>query len=168
MFSFKPLFIFFFSICCLSNTALAQDSFTWENQSIGGGGFCLEVRFNPYSWDRPLGNPRLYLATDVSGVYRSADLGATWEMFKSYGEGTTEAMIPSRYATSIAFNNDFFLIYQATNEGIFSTLFDSPNWLGVNMPTRDQIFAQTQRSMDDEDGKYPWIGIIREYPLNNT
>lgn len=168
MFTPKRFLLFILAMCCFCRKTAAQDNFTWENQSIGGGGFCLEVRFNPYSWDRPLGNPRLYLASDVSGVYRSADLGATWEMFKNYSDGIDEAMIPSRYATSIAFNNDFFLIYMATNEGIFSTLFDSPNWLADNMPLRDQIFNQSQRSMDDADGKYPWIGIIREYPLNNN
>lgn len=46
----------------------------WESCALGGGGFLQHVAFSPAD------SNRLYLASDVGGVFRSDDGGGTWHM----------------------------------------------------------------------------------------
>lgn len=94
------------------------DEFFWTNTSIGGGGFTLEVRIDPFDNYAQGGNPVLYLATDVSGVYRSFDQGVSWEIL--YHDATLAKNILARYTTSIAFRNTGTRrIIVGSSEGIF-------------------------------------------------
>lgn len=147
------------------NPVFAQSNFTWQNQSLGGGGFCQEIRFDPYHLiGNPFGTPHLYLATDVSGLFRSSDLGDSWERVWDPA-ASTETDVPDANLTTTAFNVPNTRIIIGSGEGIHYGPAAGGNWLAANMPERgDPGFA----AMKAEDGRYPWIGIIREYPLNTN
>lgn len=58
------LFVTAFVCLALGGQTFGQNNFTWQNQSLGGGGFCQEIRFDPYHLiGNPFGTPHLYLAT---------------------------------------------------------------------------------------------------------
>lgn len=141
--------------------------YAWKNKSIGGGGFCLEIRFDPYDLYRPAGSPpTLYLVTDVSGLYRSTDLGGTWSQF---WHNTNNPDQLTRYLTTIAFNNTSGRVIVGSRDGIFyaqaSTI--GPSWTAAAMPDRNALASQGI-TMATADGLYPWIGIIREYPHDHN
>ena len=151
-------------VCLLLVASLeAQSDFTWQNQSIGGGGFCMEVRFDPYdlttsSWE----DPALYLATDVSGVYRSDNLGNSWQHLWD-PDATQEKDVLARYATTIAFSKSSQRIVIGTNEGIYYRPAAGGDWVAASLlPERG---APGLAGMSTGDGRFPWVGIIREYPL---
>ncbi|MDZ7268085.1 MAG: hypothetical protein ONB48_09705 [candidate division KSB1 bacterium] len=96
----------------------APEQFQWKNSSIGGGGFCMEIRIDPFDNYSQSGNPVLYLATDVSSVYRSFDRGVSWEML--FYEASLEKNTLARYTTSLAFRpTGSRRIIAGTVEGIY-------------------------------------------------
>lgn len=125
----------------------APDQFQWQNSSIGGGGFCMEIRIDPFDNYAQGGNPVLNLATDVSGVYRSFDKGVSWEML--FYEASLEKNTLARYATSLAFRpTGTRRTIAGTVEGIYLWRNSNNKWKGAVMPASPDNIA-------DEDGLYP-------------
>jgi len=99
-------------VLLLSGPGLAQDPFTWTQSSIGGGGFCLEIRFAPPNFfDKP-NSQTLYLATDVSGVYRSEAMEASgevtqWTRLVDSNPPSDEKDHLQLYTHSLAFTDKF-------------------------------------------------------------
>jgi hypothetical protein len=151
-----------------ATVVIAHAQFTWSPSSIGGGGFATEIRYDPYGILG--GSQALYLTTDVSGVFFSTFLGATWgRIWAPYDFG--ESFEPARYLTSVAFKDVYGQIVVGSVEGIYyRPLFGAAvhPWYLAGMPSRDFLPADLKQKMIDEktDGKYPWVSIIREYPQN--
>ncbi|MCK6559484.1 T9SS type A sorting domain-containing protein [candidate division KSB1 bacterium] len=151
------------TLSSLCGQSLGQNGFSWTNHSIGGGGFCLEIRFDPYDIYRPAGSPpTLYLATDVSGLYRSTDLGNSWQPVWD-PDPTSESDVPDAYLTTVAFNRTNARLIAGSAEGIYYGPAAGGDWRAAVMPARNDPGVPVMRA---EDGRFPWIGIIREYPLN--
>ncbi len=120
----------------------------------------MEIRIDPFDNYAQGGNPVLYLATDVSGVYRSFDKGVSWEML--FYEASLEKNTLARYTTSLAFRpTGTRRIIAGTVEGIYLWRNSNNTWKGAVMPASPNGIA-------DEDGIYPWIGVIRENPHDTT
>ena len=147
----------------LCGPAYGQNNFTWQNSTIGGGGYCLEVRFAPYNIFWSGNNPALFLATDVSGLYRSYDYGNAWQRFENLYAATSEQNIPGRYITSIGFTTQGATLVAGTLDGIFCGPANGQYWLAAWMPQRDNLPADLQGKMAEyNDGRYPRISLVRE------
>ena len=48
----------------------------WEIRGIGGGGAMFAPSFSPH-------DDQMYVVSDMSNLFRSDDLGASWEMYPS-------------------------------------------------------------------------------------
>lgn len=83
--SFLPLLL-----SLLSFTSFASDFRSygiWQSSRLGGGGYLQRAEFSPSDPNR------IYLASDVGGLYRSDDAGKSWHMLHGAlpsGEGSTQ------------------------------------------------------------------------------
>jgi len=140
--------------------------FLWRSSTIGGGGFCMEVRFAPSGFFSLPYERSLYLATDVAGVFRSLTMDASgnvtsWEWLHDEATTTSQHILP-RYTTTLAFTKKYngataSRVIAGTNEGIFVWNNQNYTWQATSMPEVSSI-----PNMNAADGRYPWIGIIRE------
>ncbi len=166
---FALLLVLFFSV----RAALAQDGFNWTHSSIGGGGFCMEIRFAPNNFFGLPHDHSIYVATDVAGVFRSTGLDANHEV--TGWERLYDANPPSekdalnRYTTSLAFTNSFnntpnSALIAGSKEGIYIWDESANTWRApLVQPDRSSLSA-AGLSMNPNDGLYPWISIVRECP----
>lgn len=167
------IFVMGFVCLAVSERATGQSNFTWANKTIGGGGFGMEIRFDPYNIYRPAGSPpTLYLATDVSGLYRSTNLGVSWQPVWSSNQLMENNAI-DRFAKSIAFNGNAGVVLIGTQEGIYCWTESTQEWgLVSDMPDRNDLqglgLNMVDALGDPDDGLYPEIGIIRECPSNTS
>lgn len=135
-----------------------DDFLEWKNASLGGGGFCMEIRFDPHNIYRIGNHPTLYLATHVSGLYRSSDLGENWTPLWHNSNSPDER---TRYVTTIAFDDFNDRIVIGSRDGIFyaSASNSSPNWALANMP--DRATLETAHGLDiNEASMLPGIGRL--------
>ncbi len=73
--------------------------------------------------------------------------------------------MPDAYLTTVAFNVPNARIIVGSAEGIYYGPATGGTWRAAVMPSRnDPGFT----AMSKEDGRYPWVGIIREYPRNTN
>lgn len=139
--------------------------FLWRSSTIGGGGFCMENRFAPSGFFGLPQERSFYLATDVAGVFRSLTMDASgnitsWERLYDEVTTTSQHILP-RYTTTLAFTKKFnnasaSRLIAGSSEGIFA--WSNPyTWQATSVPEVSAI-----PNMDPADGRYPWIGIIRE------
>jgi hypothetical protein len=176
--SFSPLFLFL-AFCSLlfASPGWAQDPFAWAPSSIGGGGFCLEIRFAPPNFFNMPSSQTLYLATDVSGVYRSDAMDASGEvtqwrrLIDPNPPGDEKHHLPP-YATALAFTEKFqglannHRLIVGTREGIAIWNETASSWRApTTQPDRVSLASQNL-TLDSKDGKYPTIGVIRQCPPN--
>lgn len=78
-------------ICCISVLVTSRDAFSqtryglWKSSRIGGGGYLQHIVFCPSDPNR------IYLTSDVGGMFRSDDKGKSWRMIHDTlpsGEGS--------------------------------------------------------------------------------
>jgi len=174
MYSFRSSFALLFVFCFFTRIASAQDPFTWSQATIGGGGYCMELRFAPRDdFFGKTAQQRLYLATDISGVYRSEAIDVAgevtqWKRLIDSNPAGEDEVLPA-YTTSLAFT-DRFLAQQnqerllvGTQEGIFIWNESNQSWRRAQQPLRS---ALDPNNLHSKDGKYSWISIIRQCPPN--
>ncbi|NUO80309.1 hypothetical protein HUU05_09560, partial [candidate division KSB1 bacterium] len=153
----------------LQQAAAQVGQFIWRSSTIGGGGFCLELRFAPPNFFGLSSDRSLYLATDVSGVYRSNGIVAdtlvmAWERLHDEYPASADDILP-RYTTTLAFTTKYdntSRLIAGSSEGIFAWSNQTYKWEMTTMPDRAAIGA----TMHASDGRYPWIGVIREVPVD--
>lgn len=69
------LFITVFLLACATHATYAQTTYgRWTSSKIGGGGYLQHIVFCPSDPNR------IYLSSDVGGMFRSDDKGRTWRM----------------------------------------------------------------------------------------
>ena len=80
---------------------------SWESRGVGGGGSFYSASISPYN------SQVIYIASDMSGVYRTSNFGASWETidFKQLGGGIN---------TNVCFTSDQSILYalQVTKKDI--------------------------------------------------
>ncbi|MGH7496847.1 MAG: FlgD immunoglobulin-like domain containing protein [bacterium] len=169
------LMLFVFVAC--AGTVRSQDPFAWTHSSIGGGGFCLEIRFAPSGFFNMPNSRTLYLATDVSGVYRSNAMDASgevtqWKRLIDPNPPANEKDPLPPYTTALAFTEKFqglannHRLIVGTTEGIVIWNETNSSWRApATQPDRTSLASQSI-TMDSKDGKYPTIGVIRQCPPN--
>lgn len=156
---------------------LAQDPFAWTHSSIGGGGFCLEIRFAPANFFNKPNSQTLYLATDVSGVYRSDAMDASgevtqWRRLIDPNPPADDKHHLPPYTTALAFTEKFqgvannHRLIVGTTEGIVIWNETSSSWRAPTTQPDRAALASESITMDSKDGKYPTIGVIRQCPPN--
>lgn len=71
---------------------------SWESCGVGGGGSFYSASISPYN------SQVIYIASDMSGVYRTSNFGASWETidFKQLGGGIN---------TNVCFTSDQSILY---------------------------------------------------------
>ena len=118
MFSKKLQVLFLAAQCFFAPCALA-DAPHWEFAGWYGGGCYPDVVFDPQV------SGRVYLVSDVAGVWRSDDSGESW-VTSSQGlgnfKGAFAAVAPS----------DSNVVYVGTSEGLFYSKDAAKSWLSSN------------------------------------
>ncbi len=151
---------------CAKSVSAQVGEFIWKSSTIGGGGFCMENRFAPSGFFGLPHERSFYLATDVAGVFRSLTMDASgnitsWEWLHDETTTSSQHILP-RYTTTLAFTKKYngtaaSRLIAGTNEGIFVWNNQNYTWQATSVPEVSAI-----PNMDAADGRYPWIGIIRE------
>ncbi len=174
MFSFRRCFAVLFAIGFLTSIASAQDPFSWSQSTIGGGGYCMEIRFAPRDdFFGKTAQQKLYLATDISGIYRSEAIDAVgevtqWKRLIDANPASEDDALPA-YTTTLAFTDRFLgqqnqeRLIVGTQEGIFIWNESNQSWRRAQQPTRSTL---DPNNLHKTDGKYSWISIIRQCPPN--
>ena len=108
----KPLIFFFATLLLASNAGAATH---WESAGWDGGGCYPNIIFDP------LVQGRLYLTSDVAGLWRSDDGGESWHFAT---RGLTHLNVP---AIAVA-SSDSNILYAATGDGLFVSRDASATW----------------------------------------
>lgn len=174
MFPFQRCLITLFVVGPLTNIATAQDPFSWTHSSIGGGGYCMEVRFAPSdNFFGKTAQQKIYLATDISSVYRSEAIDATgeatqWTRLIDSNPPNEDDALPA-YTTTLAFTDRFLgqqnneRLLAGSQEGIFIWNESNSSWRRAQQPLRSTL---DPNNLHKTDGQYSWISIIRQCPPN--
>jgi photosystem II stability/assembly factor-like uncharacterized protein len=85
-------------VACAPSTARAEEPTTWRSVGIGGGGAMFSPAFNPHDPND------LFVACDMSELFRTRDLGATWEPAKFYE-------LQGNRLSRVQFTNDPNILY---------------------------------------------------------
>src|SRR5687767_1407836 len=86
--------------CIESRTLLALPTL-WTSQGPGGGGSFFSAAMN---------GDNLWIASDMSGIYRSANLGQTWQVQNFHAVSNTGG-IKGGTASQVSFTSDPNVLY---------------------------------------------------------
>lgn len=116
----------------------------WAARNPGGGGQIQDIVCDP------LVNDRLYLCSDMEGLYRSDDSGLSWEFI---GEG----LFDSAVMTVAVDPSDSNHLFAASECGIFISIDGGTSWDFAG-DTEDRIFHELVIDPDDPDRIYAGPG----------
>lgn len=136
----------------------------------------MEIRFAPPGFFGKPNGQILYLATDVSGIYRTDAMDAngeaiTWSRLIDPNPPSNEPDLLHPCTTTMAFTRNFNFTGQdrlivGSQEGIYIWNESDQTWRApASQPDRTSL-AAAGRTMSAKDGRYPWISIIRQCPPN--
>lgn len=137
---------------------LRQDG-EWRHAGVGGGGFMTDVLFDP----RPNHPNTMYVGSDATGLFKSADCGVTW--------ASSLRGLSDDYVHSVAIRPDDGTLFVATLAGI-SRMTDNdgpwedglPVWENVhaiqpNQQNPDNLLNWSTVEVDPIDPEVVWAGI---------
>ncbi len=111
--------------------AETPSSVHWEFAGWYGGGFYTNVAFDPRVENR------VYLTSDVAGVWRSDDLGENWR-FVTRDLGNLEVSV------MVVAPSDSNVLYAGTSGGLFYSLDAGANWIASDTALRQLAFARPE------------------------
>ncbi len=114
-----------------SSLSLASQDFHWEFAGWEGGGCYPNVEFDPRAKDR------VYLTSDVAGIWRSDDLGENWRFIN---HGLENLYIP---AIAVA-PSDSNILYAAAKNGLYLSRDAGETWHLANNPQGQIKFLRPQ------------------------
>ena len=123
--------VFIVIILCLGSAVSAQVIFNWEFAGWYGGGCYPNVVFDPHI------QGRLYLVSDVAGIWRSDNWGDQWY---SVNKGLTHLNV-----TDVAVApSDSNVVYVATAKGIFVSQDAGANWQAADSLNGQMVFSRPE------------------------
>ncbi|MDE2027519.1 MAG: hypothetical protein KGJ11_03120, partial [Candidatus Omnitrophica bacterium] len=127
----KLLSLIFFILFSGHGAAWSQGTFNWEFAGWYGGGTYPNVEFDPSVQNR------VYLTSDVDGIWRSDDLGNHWYHINN---GLGGLMVPQ---VAIAPTNSNIL-YATTNVGVYYSLNAGQSWNASDTANGKMTFIRPQ------------------------
>lgn len=149
--SFKIFFLLF--MCLLTSSLMVSAAGkSWEFAGWHGGGCFPNIAFDPVN------QSRVYMASDVAGVYRSDDLGENW-YFVTKGLGS---LLVSQVAIA---PSDFKVLYAATKDGIFVSKDAAASWQAADTAGKTITFQRPNNykpiAIDAKDPAVLCIGTAK-------
>lgn len=117
------------SLFCLSaNSSMGGQPSRWISRGVGGGGAFFGPSINPV-------NPNeFYVASDMSDLFHSTDMGTTWEMLNF------RTLMGHQRMTSMQFTRDPSLLYTLSADEVMKSTNGGKRWTRIT-PTYDSYYG---------------------------
>jgi len=146
-------FILGFALLLLASPVWAQNSYNWQFVGWYGGGTYPNVEFDPSVQNR------VYLTSDVAGIWRSDDLGNHW-YFVNNGLG---GLMVSQIAIAPTNSN---ILYAATNAGVYYSTNAGQSWNASDTANNQITFIRPQNyrslAIDPKNPEHVCVGTQSE------
>jgi photosystem II stability/assembly factor-like uncharacterized protein len=111
--------------------SFADEGFHWEFSGWQGGGCFSNIEFDPHF------RGRVYLTSDVAGIWRSDDLGENWQFI-------THGLQNLNIAALKVAPSDSSILYAATQNGLYLSRDAGASWQMTNNPDQQLKFLRPQ------------------------
>ncbi len=142
-----PLFISVFLFCTLPASAVQ-----WENIGPGGGGYLMSCAIQPDNANI------MYIGSDVAGIHKTTDGGATWTKANNGLASSTTSADAYGIENIIIDHTDYNILYAAGWGGVFKTTDAGASWTRIFKKSRS--FGALAIDPADHNIVYAGIGEL--------